>query len=279
VSIAQGELTTEVQQSVSYVGAWFAANQSRLITAAVLLALGVVLAFALRLLVVRVITAIERAVPGRAFVTSFLGIARERRVADIIGGIAFWAVLLFFVATAADALGLPLLSAFVKSFSLFVPRLFTAVLILIAGLVLGNLARGTVMATAATSGTTLGPGLSQLVRIAIVTAAILIALAELGVDIAILTAIFSVTLAALLGGFALAFGLGARTAVSNIIGSHYLRKTFEIGQVIRIGEAEGTIAELTATSVILDVPDGRMVIPAQQFAETATLLRVVREPT
>jgi len=279
VSIAQGELTTEVQQSVSYVGAWFAANQSRLITAAVLLALGVVLAFALRLLVVRVITAIERAVPGRAFVTSFLGIARERRVADIIGGIAFWAVLLFFVATAADALGLPLLSAVVKSFSLFVPRLFTAVLILIAGLVLGNLARGTVMATAATSGTTLGPGLSQLVRIAIVTAAILIALAELGVDIAILTAIFSVTLAALLGGFALAFGLGARTAVSNIIGSHYLRKTFEIGQVIRIGEAEGTIAELTATSVILDVPDGRMVIPAQQFAETATLLRVVREPT
>ncbi len=279
MSIAQGELTTEVQQSVSYVGAWFAANQSRLITAAVLLALGVVLAFALRLLVVRVITAIERAVPGRAFVTSFLGIARERRVADIIGGIAFWAVLLFFVATAADALGLPLLSAVVKSFSLFVPRLFTAVLILIAGLVLGNLARGTVMATAATSGTTLGPGLSQLVRIAIVTAAILIALAELGVDIAILTAIFSVTLAALLGGFALAFGLGARTAVSNIIGSHYLRKTFEIGQVIRIGEAEGTIAELTATSVILDVPDGRMVIPAQQFAETATLLRVVREPT
>ncbi len=273
----QGELTTEVQQSVSDVGAWFAANQSRLVTAAVLLALGVVLAFALRLLVVRVISAIERAVPGRAFTTSFLCISLERRVADIIGGIGFWAVLLFFVATAADALGLPLLSAVVESFSMFVPRVFTAVLILITGLVLGNLARGTVIATAASSGTTLGPGLGQLMRLAIVTAAILIAMAELGVDIAILTAIFSVTLAALLGGFALAFGLGARSAVSNIIGSHYVRKTFEIGQVIRIGDTEGTIAELTATAVILDVVDGRMVIPAQQFAETATLLRVVRE--
>ncbi len=275
--LVQSELSTDVQQSVSDVGAWFAANQSRLITAAVLLALGVLLAFVLRLLVVRVITAVERAVPGRAFVTSFLGIARERRVADIIGGIAFWAVLLFFVATAADALGLPLLSAVVESFSLFVPRVFTAVLILITGLVLGNLARGTVIATAATSGTTLGPGLGQLVRIAIVTAAILIAMAELGVDIAILTAIFSVTLAALLGGFALAFGLGARSAVSNIIGSHYLRKTFEIGQVIRIGDTEGTIVELNATSVILDVAEGRMVIPAQQFGETATLLRVARD--
>ncbi len=273
----QTEITTDVQQSVSDVGAWFAANQSRLLAAAVLLALGVVLAFVLRVIVVRIVDAIERATPGRAFRTSFAGVARERRVADILGAIAFWAALLFFIATAADALGLPLLSSVVESFSLFVPRVFAAVLILIVGLVVGNLARSAVSAATVGAGGTFAPGLGQMVRIAVVTSAVLIAMGELGVDVAMLTAFFSVGLAALFGGFALAFGLGARTAISNIIGSHYMRKTFEVGQTVRFGEVEGLIAELNATTVVIDVPDGRMIVPAKQFSEQPSLLVVKRE--
>ena len=273
----QTELTANVQRSMSDVGQWFAANQPRLITAAVLLGLGVLGAFLLRLLAVRTVAAIERAVPGREFRTSFAGVTRERRVSDVVGAVVFWAVLLFFVATAANALGLALLSAVVASLSLFVPRAFAAVLILVAGLVMGNLARGAVTAAAARAATSFGPGLGNMVRIAIVTAAVLIAVAQLGVDIALLTAIFSVALAALLGGFALAFGLGARTAISNIIGSHYLRQTFEVGQAVRLGGVEGTIAELTATAVILDVPEGRVILPAKQFGEMPSTLLVRRD--
>ncbi len=274
----QSELANDVQQSVTDVGQWLAANQPRIVAAAVLLALGVLLAFLGRLLAVRTVSAIERAVPGRAFRTSFGGIARERRVADIVGGVVFWGVLLFFIATAADALGLPLLTNVVASFSLFVPRVFAAVLILVVGLVIGSLVRGAISATATGAGSSFGPGLGQLVRIAIVTSAVLIAMGELGIDIALLTAFFSVALAALLGGFALAFGLGARTAISNIIGSHYLRKTFEIGQSVRIGDVEGVIADLTATTVVLDVPDGRMVVPAKQFGEMPATLLIKRDP-
>ncbi len=273
----QVDITSDVQQSVSDVGAWLSANQPRLVAAAVLLGLGVALAFLGRLLVVRIIAAIERTVPGRAFVTSFAGIARERRVADIVGGVVFWMVLLFFVATAADALGLPLVTSVVASFSTFVPRVFAAILIFVVGLVIANVVRGAVSAAATSTGSTIGPGLGQLARIAIITSALLIAMGELGVDIALLTAFFSVALAALLGGFALAFGLGARTAISNIIGSHYLRKTFEIGQTVRIGEIEGVIAELSSTAVILQVPEGHVVIPAKQFGEMPALLRTAPE--
>lgn len=273
----QTELTTDIQDSMSDIGHWLANNQSRLITAVVLLGVGLVLAFLLRVLAVRVLTAFERAVPGRALRTSFAGVARERRIAEIVGSVVSWAVLLFFVATAVNALGLGLLSTIVASLSVFVPRVFAAVLIVVAGLVIGTLARGALTATTAGTGTLFGPGLGQVVRIAIVTAAVLVAVAEVGVDIALLTAIFSVALAALLGGFALAFGLGARTAISNIVGSHYLRQTFEIGQTVRIGGIEGTIAELTATAVILDVPDGRMIVPAKQFSEMPSTLLVKRD--
>lgn len=273
----QTELTTNVQQSVMDMGQWLSANQARLVTALVLLAIGLLLAFLLRMLAVRVVGAFERALPGPALRTSFAGISRERRIADIVGSVVSWAVLLFFVATAANALGLALLSTVVSSLSVFVPRVFAAVLIIVAGLVMGHLARAAVAATAAGAGTSFGAGLGQVVRIAIITAAVLIAVAELGVDIALLTAMFSVALAALLGGFALAFGLGARTAISNIIGSHYLRQTFEVGQMVRIGGIEGTIAELSATSVILDAAEGRTIVPAKQFGEMPSTLLVKRD--
>jgi len=221
---------------------------------------------------VRIVNAIAKAVPDRAFRTDFAGVARERPVANIVGAVVFWAVLLFFVATAADALGIELVSAVVTSLSLFVPRVFAAVLILVAGMVMGNLARSAVTATASGAGTSFSQGVGQIARFAIVTAAVLIAVAELGVDTGILTAIFSVSLAALLGGFALAFGLGARTAISNIIGSHYLRQSFEVGQNVRIGGVEGTIAELSATAVVLDSAEGRISIPAKQFSEMHSIL-------
>jgi len=257
---------------MSDIGQWFALNQARLLTALVLLVVGVLLAILLRALAVRIVSAVDRAMPGHDFRTSFAGLARERHVSVIVGAVVFWGVLLFFIATAADALGLPLLSSAVASISDFVPRVLGAVLILVTGLVIGGVARSAVTAAAAGAGTSFAPGLGQIVRIAIIIAAALIAVAEMGVDITLLTAIFSVALAAMLGGFAIAFGLGARTAVSNIIGSHYLRQTYEVGQTVSVGGIEGTIAELTSTSVILNAAEGRVVVPAKQFGEMPSTL-------
>jgi hypothetical protein len=268
----QTELASNVQSSMSDVGTWFATNQSRLVTGIILLVVGLLLAALLRAITARLVRALDRAIPSRGFRTSLGGMARERHVSDILGAIVFWAVLLFVIATAANALGIPLLSATVQSLSLLVPRVLVAVLIGVAGLVIGNVARGTVTAAAARAGTTTAPALGQMVRLAILIAAALIAISELGVDITLVTVVLSVVLAAVLGGFAIAFGLGARTAISNIIGSHYLRQTFDVGQTIRLGHIEGTITALTPTAVIVQVPDGRMVVPAKRFGEMASLL-------
>jgi hypothetical protein len=267
----QTELASNVQSSMSDVGAWFAANQSRLVTSVVLLVVGLLLAMLLRALATRLVRAIERAVPSRGFQTSLGGLSRERHVADIVGTLVFWTVILFFLATATNALGVPLLSSAVASLSWFVPRVLAAVLIVVAGLVIGNIARSAVTAASARVGT-VAPAVGQTVRLAILLSAALIAIAELGVDITLLTAILSVALAALLGGFAIAFGLGARTAISNIIGSHYLRQTFDVGHTVRVGGIEGTITAVTATAVIIQVPDGRMIVPAKQFGEMPSLL-------
>jgi small-conductance mechanosensitive channel len=268
----QSEPTSLLRGSLADVGQWFVAHRSSILAALALLVVGWLLALLLRALAVRIIRAVERIVPGHAVRGGLPRLTPERHVADIVGFMVFWAVLLFFIAAAADALGLRLLGTSISGLGLFVPRLLVAVLVLVVGLVLGNLARDALRATAAAAGTPLAPALGAFARAAILVAAALIAIAELGVDITLATAILSVTLAAVLGGFALAFGVGARTAVSNIIGSHYARQTYEVGERVRFGEVEGIIAQITATSVILTVRDGRVVVPAKQFTESISML-------
>ena len=248
------------------------AQQPRLLTALVLLVVGTLLALLMRHLAARIVRALGRMVPGQVLRRGLPEPALERQVSDIVGLMVFWAVLLFFVAAAADALGLPVLSTSLAGLGFYVPRLLGAILVIVVGLVLGNLARDGVAAAAAAAGAPMAAAVGQAVRAAILTAAVLIAVSELGIDITLLTVILAVTVAAVLGGFALAFGLGASGAVSNIIGAHYLRQAFRPGQHVRLGGVEGTIAAITATSVVLQVSDGQIVIPARTFSETTSRL-------
>ena len=266
------QLMGGVRESLTELTRWTVAQQPRLFSAAALLVVGVGLALLLRLLAVRLVRALERIVPGRALRGGPPRLTIDRRIADIIGLIVFWTVLLFFIAAAADTVGLPLLGASVSGLGFYVPRLLGAVLVVIIGLVVGNLARDAVTATAAAAGAPFAAAVGQIVRVAILVAASLIAVGQLGIDITLLTAILSVMVAAVLGAFALAFGLGARTAVSNIIGAHYLRQTFQAGHTVRFGAIEGTVAAITSTAVVIRVPDGQVVVPAKQFSESVSML-------
>lgn len=266
------ELIGVVRESLNELVAWVRGHQLNLLGAAALLALGWVLGLLMRAIVSRLLHALGRMVPGRLLRRGLPRPTIEREVSDIIGLIVFWAVVLFFVAAAANLLGLPVLGASLSGIGLYVPRILAAVLIGVAGLVIGNLARDAATAAAAAAGTPFAPAIGQIVRAGILVAAGLIAVAELGIDITLLTAILSVTLLAVLGAFSLAFGLGARGAVSNIIGAHYVRQTFEVGQRVRIGDIEGTIAAITSTAVIMQAPGGQVVVPARLFSETTSML-------
>jgi len=101
---------------------------------------------------------------------------------------------------------------------------------------------------------------------------ILIAVDQIGIDIMFISIIISIILGALLFGAALAFGLGARTSVSNILSSYYLQKTYNEGDTIQMGEIEGVIIKINPTSVIVDTKSGQVMIPSKDFDEKKTVL-------
>jgi hypothetical protein len=198
----------------------------------------------------------------------------QRALSEVIGGFVFWTVFLFFVAGATEAFGLPVLSTWLTGVAFFLPRIAAALLVLLAGILLANFARDAVQAASATANVAYGDALAHIVRMVLLSVAVLIAVNELGIDVTILTVALGVVLGATFGGVALAFGLGARTAASNIIGSHYVRQLIRVGQTVRVGMVQGEVEAITPTAVILKNADGRIIVPANTFNEAVSTLPI-----
>lgn len=196
----------------------------------------------------------------------------QRPFSELIGGFVFWTVFLFFIAGATEALGLAVLSTWLTGVAFFVPRIAAAILVILAGALVANFVRDAIRTASATANVGYGEALAQVVRTVLLAVAVLIAVNELGIDVTILTVALGVILGATFGGVALAFGLGARTAVSNIIGAHYLRQLLRVGQTVRLGVVQGEIEAITPTAVVLKNGDGRVIVPAKEFSEAVSTL-------
>lgn len=190
----------------------------------------------------------------------------------IVANIVFWIIILFFLTSATNLLGLTMFSNWLDRLVAHLPNILSGALIIFAGIVFGNLAND----AAQTAAGTMSPRQRTLVgrsaqAVTLVTM-VVIGIDQIGIDITLLITVIAVAVGAVLGGLAIAFSLGSRTFVSNLIGARYLSNDFRIGEKIRIGGIEGTILEISSVAVVLDTADGRQVVPAKLFGEEPSLL-------
>jgi hypothetical protein len=240
-----------------------------------LLLLGWLVGRLLRAWITRLIGLFERRFRAQVLDTATARLGVERKASEIIGSLVFWSVFIVFLGAATDALGLPVLSTWLAGLALFLPRLLLAMLIVLAGILAGALARDAIWAAMQASGVAFDRALGRIAQTAIIVAAIITAVDQIGVDSTFLTGATMIGLGSLLGGCALAFGLGARTAASNIIAVHYVRQAYRAGQEVKVDAFQGTIREITSTAVVLETTDGRVLVPGREFAEKASTLVAV----
>ncbi len=188
-------------------------------------------------------------------------------ITELIGGILFWLTLFVFVAVALDVAGFTGIATWLENVVTFLPTIVTGGAVILIGYILSVLVREMTLAAAHSARLEEAVVLSRLAQATTLVTTLIIGLELIGLDVTFLTTILGVATAALLAGFAIAFGLGARTLVSNLIAVHHLRGVVEPGQRIRLGRWEGTVLELSATTIILDTGDGRTAVPAKLYQE------------
>jgi small-conductance mechanosensitive channel len=108
---------------------------------------------------------------------------------------------------------------------------------------------------------------------AILLTAGIIAIEQIGIDVTFLIVIIAIFVAAVMGGIALAFGLGARPLAANLIGTRYLQQQYSTGQTLVIGEDEGEVLEFTATGIVLETSEGRSTVPGEVYFHKKITLR------
>ncbi len=244
-----------------------------ILAAAALLLIGLVLGRLLRTLSRRLTAgALERLARSPTLGSALQRTDVTNTVPRMVGLFVFWLVFLFFAASALETLGLPVITNSLSRFVYYLPNVLAAALIVAAGVVVGRVVRGTVTAAAVSAGVAIGPALGRLADGAILLLAIVVSLEELGIDSSALVVMLTVVFGSGLAATGLAFGLGARTSVSNIIAAHYLRRAYQVGQTVRIDGAEGRIVQTTPTAVLLETDKGKLMVPAKKFAEETSLL-------
>lgn len=194
------------------------------------------------------------------------------QIIRLISDVAFWLIILFFITAATRIARLEVFSSWLDRIVAYLPTLLAGGLIILAGYLVSVLVRDLVSATLASARVPQSELFGTLAQGATFLTAIIIGVDQIGIDITFLVTIVTLVIGAILASLALAFGLGAKAFVSNLIGAHYLQQQFQPGQTARIGDVEGEILDLTPTSVTLDTAQGRMSVPARFFSEEITVL-------
>lgn len=191
----------------------------------------------------------------------------------LIGTAAFWVILLLFVMFGTDMAGMSGVAEWLRSVLGYLPTLLFGVVIIVAGHLIGLLVRDLLLEALASAQVEQRELVARLAQTATFLTALIIGMHQVGVNVSFVTLVIAVALGSVLLAFSLAFGLGARGLVANLIGTHYLRRQFQPGARIRLGDVEGEILEITPTNVVIETADGRAHIPAHRFHEQiATLL-------
>ncbi|GLU42458.1 mechanosensitive ion channel family protein [Allomuricauda sp. NBRC 101325] len=182
-------------------------------------------------------------------------------VLKIILGFVKWLLVLAFLIVAADILNWTIISVEIGNLLHYLPRFFSALVLLMIGFYIGNFVKSTVKRVFDSFEFGGSNIVSNLLFYVIVIFMSITALNQAGVDTTIITNNITMVLGSFLLAFSLGIGLGSRDVVSDILKSFYTRKNYAVGDKIVIGENEGVIEAIENNSLTLLTETGKFVIP------------------
>lgn len=234
-----------------------------LISALAVLIFGWILARFVRAASQRILSGLNR-VLERTFQTGLLASARlPMGASTVFGELAFWVIVFITLTISARVAQLPTISHWLNQIVLFLPEVLFGVAAIVVGYLISIVVGEQVTDAARTAKSSYSEFLGRIAQGAVFIIASIIGLDQIGVDITFLVTMSGVAVGAILLGFSIAFGLGSKEYVSNLISARTVLQSLSPGLLVRIGETEGEVLEITQTHIAVDTENGRALIPAR----------------
>ena len=186
---------------------------------------------------------------------------------QIVARLLFWLLMLTFVLSSVETLGLTAVTATIDRVIAFIPNVIGAALIGVSGLLLGRFVATLVSSAAAAAGILSSTRVGFLAQVAVVGLVLVLAAEQLGIATSVLVLPFAVALGA--AGFAvgLAFALGARPVVTHIMAGHFLKQSLPRNATIEIDGQRGLVERVGAVDTLLRGDDRTWTVPNGQLLD------------
>ena len=202
-----------------------------LLTGIVVFAVGLVLAWLVKLLVIRIIKLLKLdAAFARSGVTEALQkMAVKDSPAKLVGRMFFWLVAFIFFVLALSVMRVPVIDQLLERFLLYLPNILVALVVLAIGWFLGNfLGRAALIASVNAGLKAAGP-LSKGIKGAVLLFAFVMAFEQLGIGRSTVIAAFTIVFGGAVLALALAFGLGGTDLARSFLEKRF-KKPGDSGQ-------------------------------------------------
>jgi len=191
----------------------------KIIAAILLVIIGIVIAKVVSKIVGRAFNFLENSTPVKKGFKE-LGIV-NMDIDSIVSMFTRWVILIVFLSAAVDVLGVDVLTTTFESIIAFIPNILAAVVVAGLSFFAANTVRGVVKESAKKARMHSANFLSQGARIAVLVFGLPLAVAQLGLDLTLITNNLTVIVAGIMLALGLAFGMGGRDTAGKIVDNAY----------------------------------------------------------
>ncbi|TCP23684.1 putative transporter (transmembrane protein) [Tenacibaculum skagerrakense] len=192
---------------------------------------------------------------------------------EVILNVLKWFLILVFVMAGAGIFGLTVVSDGLRSFFAYLPKLITALGIFVAGAYLGTMVKKAIQGMFKSLEINGGNLVGNIAFYLIVVFLSITALDQAGVDTSVIKSNLTLLIGSILLAFTIAFGLGARDAVSRLLFGYYSRRNVAIGSIVKIGDIEGEVIAIDNICFTIKTLEGEVVLPIKEVVDSTIIIK------
>lgn len=185
---------------------------------------------------------------------------------QIFGRIIYYIILFLVIWGTADLVKIAALSAMIENLFEYLPTLFSAVLVFVAGLLLADFLKRIILSTTKSFNLSMGPVIANFIFYFLLINIAMMTLAQAGIETAAIKDNISIILGGIVAAFALGYGFASQPLLASMLAAYYNKKKINKGDYIKLDGLAGLIYQVDSTSItILGEHDSKIIIPMSKL--------------
>ena len=179
-----------------------------------------------------------------------------------------WIMFLVFLIIAADIMNWTIVSQEIGNLLRYLPKLFSAIALFMIGIYIARFVKKAIQGFYESFDLAGSKIISSIVFYIIAIIISITALNQADIDTTVVTNNVTIILGAFLLAISIAFGLGSKEVVGDLLRTFYTRKIYELGDHIKLEGIEGTVEAIDNISMTLSTTKGKLILPIKDVVES-----------